>query len=134
MTENDLTFVVAALAVFIAVVAWLLRTVTGRLGEVGAQVRVIDARIVNATPQLASRLSGARADLAAVSTQTERALWSLSRFDERAEAAREVLAGTRTALDKNRARLIAARGAIIRIKKSARMIMKVLELRRAFLG
>jgi len=134
MTENDLTFVVAALAVFIAVVAWLLRTVTGRLGEVGAQVRVIDARIVNATPQLASRLSGARADLAAVSTQTERALWSLSRFDERADAAREVLAGTRTALDKNRARLIAARGAIIRIKKSARMIMKVLELRRAFLG
>jgi hypothetical protein len=58
----------------------------------------------------------------------------LSRFDERAEAAREVLAGTRTALDKDRARLIAARGAIIRIRKSARMIMKMLELRRAFLG
>lgn len=134
MTENDLTFVVAALAVFIAVVVWLMRTVTGRLGEVGAQVRAIDARIVNATPLLASRLSGGQADLAAVSTQTERALWSLSRFDERADAAREILARTRTALDKDRARLIAARGAIIRIKKSARMIMKMLELRRAFLG
>src|SRR5688572_2372244 len=131
MTENDLTFVVAALAVFIAVVIWFMRTITGRMSELGAQLRAADARIVNATPRLAGRLTGMRADLAAVSTQTERALWSLSRFDERAEAAREVLAGTRTALDKNRARLIAARGAIIRIKKSARMIMKMLELRRA---
>lgn len=75
-----------------------------------------------------------RADLAAAGTQTERALWSLSRFDERAEAAREKLAEARRALDKDRARLIAARGAIIRIKKSARMIMKALELRRAILG
>jgi hypothetical protein len=134
MNENDLTFVVAALAVFIAVVTWFVRTITGRMAEVGAQLRSLDARVVNATPRLAGRLTGMRADLAAVSTQTERALWSLSRFDERAEAAREVLAGTRTALDKNRARLIAARGAIIRIRKSARMIMKMLELRRAFLG
>jgi hypothetical protein len=62
------------------------------------------------------------------------ALWSLSHFDERAEAARAALAGTRTALDNDRARLIAARGAIIRIKKSARMILRALELRRTILG
>jgi hypothetical protein len=31
-------------------------------------------------------------------------------------------------------RLIAARGAILRLRKSARMILKMLELRRAFLG
>ncbi|HEY8134609.1 MAG TPA: hypothetical protein VIF08_01115 [Candidatus Limnocylindrales bacterium] len=134
MTQNDPTLVIAALAVFSAVMVWLIRAITARLSEAGAHVRSLDARIVNATPQLAGRLSGMRADLAAVSTRTERALWSLSRFDERAEAAREVLAGTRTALDKDRARLIAARGAIIRIKKSARMIMKALELRRAILG
>lgn len=134
MTENDLTFVVAALAVFIALVIWLVRVVTGRLGEVGAQLRSLDTRLVKATPPLAGRLAAMRADLAAVSTQTERALWSLSRFDERADAAREALAGTRTALDKDRARLIAAHGAIIRIKKSARMILKALELRRAILG
>lgn len=134
MTENDLTFVVAALAVFITLVIWLIRVITGSLGEVGAQLRSLDARLVNANPELSGRLSAMRADLASVSTQTERALWSLSRFDERAEAAREKLAEARTALDKDRARLIAARGAIIRIKKSARMIMKMLELRRAFLG
>jgi len=131
---NDPTSILAALAVFIALVIWLIRVVTGRLGEVGAQLRSLDARLVRTTPTLAGRLGALRADLAAVSTQTERALWSLSRFDERAEAARAALAGTRTALDNDRARLIAARGAIIRIKKSARMIMKMLELRRAFLG
>ena len=131
---NDPTSILAALAVFITLVIWLMRVVTGRLGEVGAQLRSLDARLVRTTPTLAGRLGALRADLAAVSTQTERALWSLSRFDERAEAARAALAGTRTALDNDRARLIAARGAIIRIKKSARMIMKMLELRRAFLG
>lgn len=134
MTENDLTFVVAAFAVFITVVIWLVRVITGSLGDLGARLRSLDARLVNGNPELAGRLSAMRADLTAVSTRTERALWSLSRFDERAEGTREKLAGTRTALDKDRARLIAARGAIIRIKKSARMIMKMLELRRAFLG
>jgi hypothetical protein len=134
MTQHDPTLVVAALAVFIALIIWLIRTITAALGEAGAQLRALDARLVNATPELTGRLSGMRADLVAVSTRTERALWSLSRFDERAEAARESLARTRMALDEDRARLIAARGAIIRIKKSARMIMKMLELRRVFLG
>ena len=131
---NDPTFILAALAVFITLVIWLMRLATGRLGEVGAQLRSLDSRLLRETPTLAGRLGAMQADLAAVSTQTERALWSLSRFDERAEAARAALAGIRTALDNDRARLIAARGAIIRIKKSARMIMKMLELRRAFLG
>jgi hypothetical protein len=131
---NDPTFILAALAVFMALVIWLVRAVTGRLREIGTQLRSLDARLVHGNPKLAGRLTGMRADLAAVSTQTERALWSLSRFDERAEAARAALAGTRTALDKDRARLIAARGAIMRIKKSARMILKAPELRRAILG
>lgn len=134
MQENDVTLIVAALAVFIAVVIWLIRAVTGRLGEAGRQLRALDARLVDGMPLLAVRLGAMRADLAAVSTQTERALWSLSRFDERAEAAREVLAQTRTALDHDTTRLIAARGAILRLRKSARMILKMLELRRAFLG
>jgi len=131
---NDPTFILAALAVFITLVIWLMRLATGRLGEVGAQLRSLDSRLLRETPTLAGRLGAMQADLAAVSTQTERALWSLSRFDERAEAAREALVGTRLALDSDRARLIAARRAIIRIKKSARVILKALELRRAILG
>ena len=130
----DPTFILAALAVFIAFMVWLIRSVTGRLGELGAGLRALDARLVEGTPGLADRMATVRSDLAAVSTRTERALWSLSRFDERANAAQEKLAATRTSLDRDRARLIAARGAIIRVQKSARLILKMLELRRAFLG
>ncbi len=130
----DPTFVLAALAVFVTLVIWLIRALVGKLGETRAQLRAMDARLAASAPGLADQLAKVRTDLATVSTQTERALWSLSRFDERAKAARAALAGTRTALDNDRARLIKARGAIIRIKKSARMILKALELRRAILG
>lgn len=134
MPANDPTLILAALAVFIAFMVWLMRAVTAKVGEVGAQLRAAHAGLVAATPGLAGRMEAARADLAVVSTQTERALWSLSRFDERADAAQEALAKTRLTLDKDRARLVAARGAIMRVQKSARLILKMLELRRAFLG
>jgi hypothetical protein len=130
----DPTLILAVLALFITLVIWLIRTVVGKLGEAGAQLKAMDARLAASTPGLAQRLSVARADLAAVSTQTERALWSLARFDERADTAREHLARTRATLDKDRARLIATRDAIIRMRKSARLILKMLELRRAILG
>ena len=130
----DPTFMLAALALFIAFMVWLIRSVTSRLADFGAGLRALDARLVAATPGLADRLAEVRTDLAAVSTQTERALWSLSRFDERANAAQEALQKTRTTLEADRARLIAARGAITRVQKSARLILKMMELRRAFLG
>jgi hypothetical protein len=134
MPDADPTLILAALAVFIAIVVWFIRTVTASLGELGGRLRTLDTRLVKAAPTLAERLGAARADLAGVSTQTERALWSLSRFDERADAAQEALSKARTTLEVDRARLIAARGAIIRVQKSARLILKMLELRRAFLG
>lgn len=134
MPANDPTLILAALAVFLTFMVWLIRSITGKLGDVGARLRAIDAHLAERTPQLADRMASTRADLAHVSAQTERALWSLSHFDERANTAQKRLAETRTTLDADRARLIAARGAIIRVKKSARLILKVLELRRVFLG
>lgn len=134
MPDNDPTLILGALAVFVAAMVWLIRGITGWLGELGARLRALDTRLVAGTPGLADRLATTRTELAAVSTQTERALWSLSRFDERAEATREALAKTRTTLEVDRARLIAARGAITRVQKSARLILKMLELRRAILG
>lgn len=131
---NDPTFILAALAVFITFVVWLIRSVTGRLGELGGRLRALDARLVAETPELAGRLDAMRSELAHVSTQAERALWSLSHFDERADAAQETLRNARTTLAASRARLIAARGAIIRVQKSTRLILKMLELRRAILG
>jgi hypothetical protein len=134
MTQSDLTLIVAALAVFIAVTVSLVRAVVVRLGEVGAGLRVVDGRLAESRPALAARLAALRTDLAGVSTQTERALWSLSRVDERLESTRAGLAAQRVALDKDRERLVTARATIIRLKKSAGLILKMLELRRAFLG
>jgi hypothetical protein len=134
MHQSDLTLIVAALAVFIVLVVWFVRVVTGRLSELRGSLRAVDARLVNEMPVLTARLDAARSSLVAVSTQTERALWSLSRFDERLDAARQGLAASALALDKDRERLIAARTTIMRIKKSASLILKMLELRRAFLG
>jgi hypothetical protein len=134
MHQSDLTLIVAALAVFIVLVVWFVRVVTGRLSELGGSLRAVDARLVTEMPVLTARLDAARSSLVAVSTQTERALWSLSRFDERLDAARQGLAASALELDKDRERLIAARTTIMRIKKSASLILKMLELRRAFLG
>ncbi|MDL2336089.1 MAG: hypothetical protein QFC55_08675 [Chloroflexota bacterium] len=135
MTDTGLILIVAALLFGFALIALRLgRGVSTRMGELGEQLRAVDARLVHETPVLAAKLGAQRADVAAVSTATERALWSLARFDERVDAARAGLATRHAAIERDQARLIAARSTIIRAKKSARMVMKVLELRRAFLG
>lgn len=135
MNDTGLILIAAALLFAFALITLRLgRGVNTRLGELGDQLRALDARLVNEKPVLAAKMGAQRADLAAVSTAAERALWSLARFDERMDAARAGLATRHTAIERDRARLIAARSTIIRAKKSARMVMKVLELRRAFLG
>ena len=133
--DTGLTLIVAALMSAVALIALRLgRAVSDRLGDLGAHLRAVDARLVEDTPILAARMGAQRADLAAVSTATERALWSLSRFDERVDTARAGLASRHAAIEKDRARRLAARSTFIRAKKSAQMVLKVLELRRAFLG
>lgn len=132
--QNDATLIVAALAVFVVLVIWVVRVVTGRLNEVGAGLRATDARLTADIAELPTKMAAVRADLIAVSTRTERALWSLSRLDDRIDVTRVGLVRSRLALDADRERLIAARTTIIRVKKSAGLILKMLELRRAFLG
>ncbi|MEO8626172.1 MAG: hypothetical protein ABI452_05670 [Candidatus Limnocylindrales bacterium] len=134
MPDTGLTLIVAALLSAVALSLRLARGMGTRLGELGGQLRAVDARLAQETPVLAAKMGAQRADLAALSAQTERALWSLARFDERVDAARAGLATRRAAIERDRARLGAARSTIIRAKKSARVVMKVLELRRAFLG
>jgi hypothetical protein len=135
MPDTSVTLIVAAILFGVALAAFLIGRALGRrLGALGEGLRTADARIVHETGVLAAWMVLERTDLAAVSTATERALWSLSRFDERLDAARAGLAARRVATEEDRARLIGARTTIIRVKKSAQMVMKVLELRRAILG
>ena len=135
MPETSVTLIVATILFGVALVAWLVgRAVSRRLSALSEGLRAADARIVHEAPVMAARMGVARTDLAAVSTAAERALWSLSRFDERLDTARTGLAARRAAKDKDRARLIGARRTIIRVKKSARMVMRAIELRRVILG
>ncbi|MEA2677543.1 MAG: hypothetical protein QOJ81_1684 [Chloroflexota bacterium] len=135
MPETTLTLLVAALLFFIALIALLTgRAISKRLGAASAGMRALDARLGLETPLLTARIDAARDGLAAVSTGTEKALWSLARFDERLDATRVALVARREDLDRERARLVAARAGIARTMNMARMAIKAFELRRAILG
>ena len=135
MPETSVTLFVAALLFAVALVAWLLgRAINRRAGAVGASLRVLDERLMHETPVIATRMGVARTDLAAVDTATEKALWSLARFDERVDTTRVALAARRDSLDRDRERLVAAPAGIARTVRTARLAIKALGLRRAFLG
>jgi hypothetical protein len=135
MPETNLILLVATLPFFVALIAGITaRAISGRLGTLGAGLRALDARLVLETPLLPARMDAARESLAAVSTGTEKALWSLARLDERVDTTRGALVARREALDRDRARLVAARAGIARTMSVARMAIKAFELRRAILG
>lgn len=135
MPEASVTLIVAALLFGVALFAWLVsRAISRRIMAVRTQLRVVDERLVNETPLLAARMGAQRADMAELSAATERALWSLARFDDRLDTVSAGLARRRVALDNDRARLIAARASIVRVRRTAQMLIKVIELRRAILG
>jgi hypothetical protein len=135
MPETSLTLIVASLLLAVALVAWLVaRAVIRRVGALREQLQTVDARLVRETSVLATRMGAQRADLAGISTASERVLWSVARYDERLEGTRAGLAMRRDELDRARARLVAARGTILRAQRTALMLMKLIELRRAILG
>ena len=130
-----MTLIVAALLFGVALFALLAgRVISRRIGAVRTRLRTADERLANDTRVLAERMGAQRADLAEVSAATERALWSLARFDERLDTVSAGLATRRVALDYDRTRLIAARATIARAKRAAQMLIKMMELRRAITG
>ena len=130
-----MTLIVAALLFGVAIFALLAgRVISRRIGAVRTRLRAADERLANDTPLLAERMGAQRAALAEVSAATERALWSLARFDQRLDTVRAGLATRRFALDHDRTRLIAARATIARARRAAQMLIKIMELRRAITG
>jgi len=79
-------------------------------------------------------LSSTRASLAERGSAFEHALWLLARFDGRADNLAAAMARGRANLDTTRARLEGARGSVERLKSTARLIIRAIELRRAILG
>jgi hypothetical protein len=135
MPETSLTLIVAALLFGVALFAWLIgRAVIHSLGALRQQLRAADERLVNETPLLAARMGAQRADMAELSAASERALWSLARFDGRLDTVRVGLAGHRVELDGARLRIVSAHATLARLRRRAQMLIKVMGLGRTILG
>lgn len=126
-----LAFMLIALA-FLALTGTLV--LSRRLGRAGRSLRDVDARLADEVSTMPMRWEARRQSLIETKAATERALWSLARFDERVDAAREALVERRAGLDRRRAQIVATRRGVERMKKGARMLIRAIELRRTFLA
>jgi hypothetical protein len=132
------TTAAALLAAMLGTLALLVLTGTlvfsRALSRFGAGLRVRDEQLAAQPAELPTRFHGTRLRLSEFHASAEHALWSMSRLDQRIDATRVALVTHRAELDKGRARLVAARAEIERIKNGARLVVRALELRRTFLG
>jgi hypothetical protein len=80
-----------------------------------------------------AKVAVVRATLAEWSVAAERGLWTLAKLDNQMAAATATLASRRQELDRTRTRLASAQVTVDRLKSAARLIMRAIELRRAFL-
>ena len=120
--------VLAVLCVLGAILAWRRASAAHPAAEQLAAT--LDERAIT----LPGSLSSVRATLAEQGAAAEHALWTLARVDERLAQATRTMAERRQALDALGARLEGARTNVERLKSAARLIMRAIELRRAFLG
>jgi hypothetical protein len=135
MTETTAAALLAAMLGTLALLVLVGAVVLSRaLGRFGAALRIRDERLVVLAETLPVRLHGTRLRLGEFHAQTEHALWTLSRVDQRVDATRVALVTHRAALDKGRGRMVAAGADIERMKTGARLVLRALELRRNFLG
>ena len=135
MTDTTAAALLAAMLGTLAVLVFTGTLVFSRaLGRLGADLRVRDEQLVAQTAGLRVRFHGARLRLSEFHATIEHALWSLSRLDQRIDAARVALVLQRAGLDKSRGRIVGARAEIERIRHGARLVLRALELRRTFLG
>ena len=118
----------AAVALIGAMLLW--RRVNSAQSDLARMAVRLDER----AQTLPLALSSTRAELAERGAAVEHAMWVMARFDERADNLVGSMARARAGLDAARARLEGARGNVERLKSTARLIMRAIELRRAILG
>lgn len=115
----------AAVALLGAVLMW--RRVSQAQAGLARMAVNLDERALT----LPLALSSTRAALAERGAAVEHALRVMARFDERADNLVASIARGRARLDTTRAKLEGARGNVERLKSTARLIMRAIELRRA---
>lgn len=119
--------VLGILAMAGALFAWRAAARTSR--ALGAA----EIRLVARAQTLPASAAGAREQLAAVRAQAERTLWTLPSLDARIDSTTADLAARRAASDRLRTDMVRSRAGLTRIRNSARLIIRAIELRREFL-
>ena len=134
MLTNNLVPLIAALVVAAAVALLAAMLLWRRVTSAQADFVRMAVRLDERALTLPLALSSTRAELAERGAAVEHAMWVMARFDERADNLVGSMAQGRARLDATRARLEGARGNVERLKSTARLIMRAIELRRAILG
>ncbi len=127
--------VVVSVAVALGALALIGALVTWRvLGRTGHGLREIDERVAARADKVPMAAAAARERLVSARGETERALWSLTNLDARLESTRVSLADKRAASDSLRASMTRNQHMLERIRRGARALLRVVQMRREFLG
>jgi hypothetical protein len=105
-----------------------------RLSAVGRGLRTLESSLPARAEQLTAAVADGRSDLVRANAVAERATWIAASSDERLERARAGLAAQRAASDRLRRTLIANRANVVRVRDVARMRLRMIEMRRNYLG
>lgn len=98
-------------------------------------LRQADERLRAGRASVAANIAAGAAKMAADSRAgTERALWTLAGADARMDALQVDLRDRRAASDRLRTSITRNRGALVRVRNSARLLIRAIELRREFQG
>jgi len=97
------------------------------------QLRKLSDSLDARTERLPIAFASARADMAERTATIEHAAWLVGRLDSQIDAANARMAAQRVALDDLRNKMERSRARVERLKSSARLIIRALELRRTLL-
>lgn len=127
------TVVILAVLITLALVA-IVAAVGARSARRAAAARALAMDDEARHERIRERLRHSRAQLAEIQAGTERGLWTLSRIDERVEAATVRLRDSRVTIADQHARLLAARNTVDRMRWAMRTLIRLNELRRTVIG
>ena len=108
--------------------------VSRRLGETRAALITVSAQLEEAAATLPPRIRDARAMLAEQGAAAEHALWTIQQYDRQLEKMSVRLSSGGKSIDELHDSLERAHTAVARLVSATRMIMRVVELRRAIWG
>ena len=126
-----LTIVAAVGAIATLAVALL---VVRRMGAVHTALATVETQLDDAAATLPARIRESRAMLAEQGAATEHTLWTMQQYDRQLDKMSARLQSSGRSIDEMHESLERAKVAVARLVSATRLLMRVVELRRAILG